>query len=155
MHLPHLRSFKNAPIVFITTCTHRREPLLAHPEIHEIAHDIWTQSAQLNGWFVGHYILMPNHVHLFACPQHDALPLPGWMQIWKTIAAKRINRALGRCGTFWQAEYFDRYLRSLRDYAQKWDYVALNAVRKGLVNHPEDWPYRGTIHDLRYHASRD
>jgi putative transposase len=155
MHLPHLPPFKNAPIVFVTTCTHRRQPLLAGAVAHEILHDIWTQSAHLNGWFVGHYILMPDHVHLFACPQQGAPALAGWMQIWKTIAAKRINRALGRKGAFWQADYFDRFLRSLKDYSQKWDYVALNAARKGLVTHPEDWPYRGTIHDLHYHASRD
>ena len=77
------------------------------------------------------------------------------MQRWKTIAAKRINQALNRNGSLWQADYFDRYMRSLGDYSQKWDYVRLNPVRKGLVAKSEDWPYRGTIHDLRYHGSRD
>ena len=155
MHLPHLRPFKNVSIVFITTCTHGRQLLLACPEVHETVRDIWTKSAQLNGWFVGHYLLMPDHVHLFACPQQDALLLAGWMQIWKSIAAKRINRVLGRNCALWQADYFDRYLRSLKDYSQKWDYIALNPVRKGMVINPASWPYRGVIHDLRYHASRD
>lgn len=118
-------------------------------------HDIWVNSVRLNGWFVGHYMLMPDHVHMFACPQQDALSLAGWMQIWKAIAAKRINRALGRSGALWQPDYFDRYMRSLKDYSLKWDYVALNPARKGLVANPEDWPYRGIIHDLRYHVSRD
>ncbi len=155
MHLPHLRPFENASIVFITICTHRRQPLLACPEVHETLHDIWNKSAQLNGWFVGHYLLMPDHVHLFACPQQDALPLAGWMQLWKVISAKRINQTLGRSGALWQADYFDRYLRSLKDYSEKWEYVALNPGRMGMVTDPADWPYCGIIHDLRYHASRD
>jgi REP element-mobilizing transposase RayT len=98
---------------------------------------------------------MPDHVHLFACPKPDALLLAGWMQMWKTISAKRINRILERSGTLWQADYFDRYLRSLKDYSQKWEYVAMNPIRKGLAERPEDWPYRGVIHDLRFHAARD
>ena len=155
MHLPHLRPFKNASAVFVTTCTHGRQPLLARLEVHEAVRDIWAKSAQLNGWFVGHYVLMPDHVHLFACPKPDALPLAEWMQLWKSIAAKRINRVLGRDGPLWQADYFDRFVRSLHDYSQRWDYVAQNPIRKGLAANPTDWPYRGVIHDLRYHGPRD
>ena len=154
MHLPHLRPFERAPIVFLTICTHGRQRLLASPPIHVAVHNVWARSAQLNGWFVGHYMLMPDHVHLLASPEPAARPLAAWMRAWKSISATRINHALGRNGTFWQADYFDRYLRSLDDYTQKWDYVALNPVRKGLVAKSEDWPYRGIIYDLRHHASR-
>ncbi len=155
MHLPHLRPFKNAPVVFLTTCTQGRLPLLACHEAHETLRDIWIKSAPLSGWFVGQYVLMPDHVHLFACPGPDALPLSRWMQIWKAIASKRINQTLGLKEALWQADYFDRYLRSLKDYSEKWEYVAMNPVRKGLVEIPGEWPYRSVIHDLRYHASRD
>jgi len=50
----------------------------------------------------------------------------------------------------WQADYFDRYLRSAESYSEKWQYVADNAVRAGLVNDAEAWPYRGTIHELMF-----
>ncbi|HEY8993990.1 MAG TPA: transposase [Lacunisphaera sp.] len=155
MHLPHLQPFKRASIVFLTTCTQGRRTLLACPEVHEVLRNIWQQSADRNGWFVEHYVLMPDHAHLFACPGHDALPLADWMQLWKAIAAKRINQAQHGRGAIWQPDYFDRFLRSLHDYSEKWQYVALNPVRKGLTETPEAWPYRGTIHDLRCHASRD
>ena len=155
MHLPHLRPFKNSSIVFITTCTHRRQSALACSEAHATLRGIWSKSAQLNGWFVGQYLLMPDHVHLFAYPGPDALPLAGWMQLWKSIATKGINRTTGRSGTLWQEDYFDRFIRSLHDYAQKWDYIALNPVRRGLILRAADWPYRGVIHDLRHHATRD
>src|ERR1700712_2802129 len=89
MHLPHLKPFENGRIVFITTCTHNREPLLASPEIHRVLREIWTKSAKLNGWLVGNYVIMPDHVHLFACPQADAISLPRWMQLWKAVTAKQ------------------------------------------------------------------
>jgi putative transposase len=155
MHLPHLLSFHRTPVVFLTTCTNGRQCLLAHPAAHLALHDVWEQSAIRNGWYVGQYVLMPDHVHLFACPAPGAVPMSRWMQIWKMITAKRINRSWERVGAVWQADYFDRYMRSPRDYAQKWEYVAANPVRKGLVPQAEAWPYRGIIHDLRHHASRD
>ena len=155
MHLPHLQPFDRTPIIFLTTCTHQRQPALACNEAHEVLRDIWSKSASLNGWYVGHYVLMPDHVHLFACPGMDARPLGGWMQLWKAISAKQINQVLGRKGTFWQTDYFDRFVRSVSDYSDKWNYVAFNPVRKGFATMPEEWPYRGIIHDLRHHTPRD
>ena len=98
---------------------------------------------------------MPDHVHLFACPSRAACSLSKWVQLWKTITAKRINVGLGRRGAVWQPDYFDRYLRSLADYEQKWAYVELNPVRQQLVSDYRQWPYRGVIHDLRCRKARD
>jgi REP element-mobilizing transposase RayT len=154
MHLPHLPAFQRTPILFLTVCTRGRQLLLADPTPHGILHDVWTRSADLNGWFVGQYILMPDHVHLFAQAGAEALPLAVWTRTWKSISATRINRSIGCSGAMRQPDYFDRYLRSLEDYRQKWEYVAQNPVRKGLVANADDWPYRGLIHDLRHRASR-
>ena len=150
MHLPHLPSFQQAPIVFLTACAADRHPLLANDTAHAILRDIWHRSAELNGWYVGRYVLMPDHVHLFARPAGDARPLPNWVRTWKSLSALRINRGLNRSGPAWQADYFDRYLRSRGDYDKKWQYVAANPVRMGLVVQADDWPYAGTLWDLQY-----
>ena len=91
---------------------------------------------------------MPDHVHFFARPEIEASPMAKWVQMWKGVSSRRIAKALGAQSPIWQAEYFDRYLRSSESYSQKWDYVEQNAVRDGLVRRAEDWPYRGVIHDL-------
>ena len=154
MHLPHLQPFDSRSVVFLTACVHQRHSLLACDRAHGILRDLWKKSAELNGWYVGQYLLMPDHVHLFAGPAPDARPLADWIRIWKSMGATRINQSLRRTGALWQADYFDRFIRSLDDYREKWAYVALNPVRRGLAAKPEDWPYRGVIHDLRFHASR-
>ncbi len=59
-HLPHLSSFRDNPIVFFTTCTRKRRKLLACAESHVILRGLWERSAERDGWWVGHYILMPN-----------------------------------------------------------------------------------------------
>src|SRR5947208_12127419 len=65
-HLAHVPSFRENPIVFFTTCTSQRRKILASPHCHTILREIWERSADRDGWWVGHYILMPDHVHFFA-----------------------------------------------------------------------------------------
>ncbi|CAN5631858.1 hypothetical protein BH20VER1_BH20VER1_28210 [soil metagenome] len=149
-HLPHVPAFADSPIVFLTTCTHRRRPVLAHADCLEVLRGLWERSADHDGWWVGHFILMPDHVHLFARPAREARPLASWVQMWKGVSSRKISAALGVKSPVWQAEYFDRFLRSSDNYSEKWDYVEQNPVRAGLVTAAADWPYQGTIHDLRF-----
>jgi len=149
-HLAHVSSFRDNPIVFFTTCTGRRRKVLACSQCHEILYEIWERSAAHDGWWVGHYILMPDHVHFFARPEIDARLMAAWVQMWKSVSSRRIAAALVIRQPIWQAEYFDRYLRSMESYSEKWDYVEQNAVRAGLVGTVEAWPYCGTITDLTF-----
>ena len=73
-----------------------------------------------------------------------------WVQMWKSVSSRRIAAALGIDPPIWQTDYFDRFLRSSESYSEKWQYVEQNAVRAGLVETMEAWPYRGTIHDLMF-----
>jgi hypothetical protein len=50
----------------------------------------------------------------------------------------------------WQRSGFHHRLRHARQYEEKWAYVRENPLRKQLVTRPEDWPYQGTIHPLRW-----
>ena len=147
-HLAHVPSFRENPIVFFTTCTSQRRKILASPHCHTILREIWERSADRDGWWVGHYILMPDHVHFFARPEIGARRMADWVQMWKSVSSRQIAAALSIDSPTWQTDYFDRYLRSSEIYSEKWHYVEQNAVRAGLVETIDVWPYRGTIHDL-------
>jgi putative transposase len=146
--LAHVPSYRDNPILFITSCTHDRRPVLAQAQCHKILREIWQRSAAHDGWWVGHYIVMPDHAHFFVRPEIGAAPMAQWIQMWKSVSSRRIAKALRISTPIWQADYFDRYLRSSESYSQKWDYVNDNAVRAGLEERAEDWPYHGIIHDL-------
>jgi REP element-mobilizing transposase RayT len=135
-------------IYFVTTCTSRRRPILASPEVSAILGDEWRAARERHGWAVGRYVIMPDHVHFFCSAELDAKPLPKFMQFWKQWTSKRMTRELKIIGRIWQAEFFDHLLRSSESYGQKWEYVRENPVRAGRVNDADDWPFQGEIEDL-------
>jgi putative transposase len=144
-HLAHVPSFRDNPIVFFTACTFERRKILASAKYEQILRELWQRSAEHDGWWVGSYVVMPDHVHFFARPAVDARSKPEWVGMWKSVSARRIAATL----SIWQPDY-DRYLRSSESYSEKWQYVEQNPVRAGLVGRVEDWPYRGTINDLMF-----
>jgi REP element-mobilizing transposase RayT len=46
-----------------------------------------------------------------------------------------------RGGKLWQPRFFDRVLRTVKEYNEKVEYIHLNPVRAGLVSRPEDWSH--------------
>jgi putative transposase len=132
-------------LVFLTAVTSQRRPLLASQGAFQILTEIWRSSGDLDGWYVGDYLLMPDHVHLFARGAIDAKPLASWVGSWKSVSSRRLKVTIGANPPIWQADYFDRFLRSRESYRDKWDYVALNPVRKKLCERPEDWPWKGRL----------
>ena len=50
-----------------------------------------------------------------------------------------------------QRDCWDRQLRTGESYAQKWEYVRNNPVRKGLVANVDEWPYQGELNVLHWH----
>ena len=144
-HLAHVTSFQPQPITFFTVVVFKRQNLLNNDTAHTALRGIWERSAERNGWFVGDYLLMPDHVHLFARPNSQADSIKSWVQLWKSLSARLLLKALSVKSPVWQEDYFDRYLRSTESYSQKWGYVRHNPVRAGLVERPEDWAYSGRI----------
>ncbi len=150
LHPPSLRRLDHVwiknPVYFLTACVAHRAPILATPTAHEILRDEWSSATTRHGWQIGRYVVMPDHVHFFACPLPASKPLPVFLHAWKQWTAKRILSALGRPAPLWQPRTFDHVLRQRESYAEKWTYVQQNPVRAGLALTAEGWPYAGHIH---------
>jgi hypothetical protein len=52
-------------LVFLNVCTANREAWLADPHLHATLVKVWKSATH---WEVGPYVLMPDHLHLFAWP---------------------------------------------------------------------------------------
>jgi putative transposase len=137
-------------VVFLTAVTSHRRPILANAAAFEILSIVWRRSAASDGWFVGDYLLMPDHVHLFARAALESKSLACWVGTWKSITSRHLKLWFNLRDALWQSDYFDRFLRSSDSYTQKWDYVAENPVRNGLCRSPNEWPWKGRIHDLKF-----
>ena len=134
-------------IVFLTVCTRAREPILAKAEIHDLLVEAWEKA---DSWVVGRYVILPDHVHLFASPYDSDSPgVEHWVSYWKSRVTRQWSGR--RVGSIWQRDVWDRQLRSGESYSQKWEYVRNNPVRHGLVQAADDWPFQGRLNDLAWH----
>jgi len=102
------------------------------------------------------YCIMPNHVHMLIGTWPQVTDEKGFLleyapsdyvqlhQIMKWIkggSAYWINQQLGRKGTLWAKDSFDRYIRTEAEWARTATYILDNPVKAGLVKQSEDWPF--------------
>jgi REP element-mobilizing transposase RayT len=141
-------SFERWPLYFVTACTADRRRVLANDSVHE-AFLRFAGNASARGAWVGRYVLMPDHLHLFVVVEDERIQLSGWIGSLKNSISK-VLRGRGEPSPHWQKGFFDHVMRGGESYSQKWDYVRANPVRAGLVETPEEWPFAGEIHQLDY-----
>lgn len=142
------RVFTDTPLYFVTLCTHARRPILADESSHAVFR-AFCAAGETHGIFVGRYVLMPDHMHLFVMFARGSVTLSSWVKSLKNTLSKKW-RATGISAPHWQKGFFDHVLRSSDSYSQKWDYVAANPVRAGLVARESDWPWSGLVHELAF-----
>ena len=112
---------------------------LGRPEIARVVEDALLyldgDHFQLLCW-----VVMPNHLHTLieTLPGH---PFGRVVKSWKNYSALTANRLLGRQGSFWARDYFDRYIRDDNHLAAVIRYIENNPVKARLVEKPEDWPF--------------
>lgn len=59
----------------------------------------------------------------------------------KVGSTLRINRMRSEKGPLWQGRYFDRVMRTMKEYRETVEYIHGNPVKAGLVRRPEDWKW--------------
>jgi putative transposase len=91
------------------------------------------------------YVVMPEHVHLLVNEPNRCL-LATVMQWLKQSVARTL--ALRAKEPFWQERYYDFNVWSERKFTEKLRYIHRNPVTRGLVAHPEDWPWSSFRHYL-------
>jgi putative DNA methylase len=111
------------------------------------------------------WAIMPNHVHVLV--EIWNTPLGEILKSWKSYTSKAANKILrggdgpspsfnSKAGgdklslprTFWEEDYFDRYLRDDDHHRRVVHYIESNPVKAGLAKTSEEWTcssarYRG------------
>jgi len=135
------------PFYFVTFNTRDRRLLLSNDALHKTLLAFARRASEHGAW-VGRYVVMPDHIHLFVRLAVET-ELTAWVQALKSMLGKELLR-LGHQKPHWQEGFFDHLLRSGESYEEKWEYVRQNPVRKGLCARPEDWPYQGEVTPLEW-----
>src|SRR5262249_12359976 len=107
-------------------------------------------------WDVLVAVVMPDHVHVLACPLPEGCgrwELGGLVHSVKSFSAHQITKQRkkqngcvvgppSRGSSFiWQDERYDRWMRDEDEIAEKWEYIVDNAVKAGLAELPERYPW--------------
>jgi REP element-mobilizing transposase RayT len=101
-------------------------------------------------WECQAYCLMPNHVHLLVRTPH--CNLPEGMQQLGTRYAMRFNRRHGFAGHVFERRYWATVVGRDEHLLELVRYIALNPVRAGLCEQPDEWrwsSFAATVSALR------
>ena len=86
------------------------------------------------------WTIMPNHVHVLFGISHEST-LSDIVASWKKFTARRCNQQLGRSGPFWQADYWDRFIRNDAHFESAIGYIDNNPVKAALARTQADWAW--------------
>jgi REP element-mobilizing transposase RayT len=99
-------------------------------------------------WYILHACtIMPNHVYaLFSLK--SANDLSEVIRNLKGSTAFYANKILQRSGIFWQREYFERIVKSKRQFEFVIRYTYRNPVKAGLCDDPFKWPWTRSSQEI-------
>jgi REP element-mobilizing transposase RayT len=104
--------------------------ILREPEIAKIVAD---SLSHFDGerYQLDDFVVMPNHVHVLVQPKdgHDLTDIVG---AWKSFTAKAINKQLGKTGSVWFDESYDRIVRDFNELVDVRGYIARNPMTAKL-----------------------
>jgi putative transposase len=137
---------------FFTVVTYERRPLFSEPAAVAMLRDAIDRVRERRPFVIEAQAVMPDHVHtLWTLPDGDRDYPTRWRLIkegfTKRYVALRgeveedIRRHLRGERTIWQRRYWERLVRSDRDFVAHVDYIHYNPVRHGLVRAARDWPH--------------
>jgi REP element-mobilizing transposase RayT len=130
-----------AHVFFITIDTPNRERFFDQPDFNRAIVRELQRLAKEKRCPVKIYCLMPTHLHLVMSA--GSISVVRWIALFKQRTQDLAEgRGLRR---LWQRSFYDHRLRPTEREADAIEYVRLNPVQAGLVRHPDDWPWIGSV----------
>ena len=133
---------------FFITCrlAHQRRTL-SDPEFESLAQAIAARR-KTHGFLLTAWVFLPDHWHAVIYPPAPAT-ISGVMESIKVSSTREVNRMRGEAGRLWQGRFFDRALRTVKEYGETLEYVHWNPAKAGLVKRPQDWRWSSLHQYLR------
>ena len=150
------RYYGQGHLHFLTFSCYRRLPLLKTVRARAIfLKELARVRDEMEFHLIG-YVVMPEHVHLLLSEPRRGTPSTVLQKLKLRVARKmRKRRRVVKAGqlrlpfeqqgealkAFWQARFYDFNVYSRGKKMEKLLYMHANPVIRGLVKHPEDWPW--------------
>ena len=100
------------------------------------------KSSALYGWSVRAWVVLNNHYHvLVTSPAGNAANLPGYVGSFHKWTARRWNTNDEQPGRRIWWNYWDRCIRTEKDFLARLKYILWNPVKHSLAETPHDCPF--------------
>jgi putative transposase len=134
------RSFAEGEVQHVIQRGNNREPTFAAEQDFAFYLDCLHRASTEHALVIHAYVLMTNHVHLLATPEHEH-SLPKTMQSVGRRYVQHFNYTYRRSGTLWEGRYRATLVHAERFLLTCMRYIELNPVRAGMVQRPADYPW--------------
>jgi putative transposase len=94
------------------------------------------------------YVLMPDHLHVLLRQAEDGDGVIKCMTDFKKMSSLRFKHPLGLPHGIWAAGYDDVAVPGLDAVRTKLRYILFNPVKRGLVDHPENYVWSSARNHL-------
>jgi len=130
-------------ICSVTVAVRERRPVFENGRAATDAVQVLRQLAERTGVLVYGYCIMPDHVHLVVSPS-GTCDVVTFVGRFKNLV-QRAAWKQGIVGAFWQASFWDHFVRADEQIERVVDYVLANPVRRGLVSRWQEYPFSGSL----------
>jgi putative transposase len=164
MRNPLKRYYGKGDLHFVTFSCYRRRPFLATARARNRFLKILDQVRIKHQFLLVGFVIMPEHVHLILNEPKGSSPSRVLQvlkqQISRSLRKKRKRGLTGQLSLkfatatdadkhFWQRRFYDFNVWSEKKLREKLEYMHANPVKRGLVKHPEDWPWSSWSHYVK------
>jgi REP element-mobilizing transposase RayT len=146
---------RDTPAYYLTSVTHNRLPIFQKDEIKKIVCDAFDEARRSAGLMIFAYVIMLDHTHVIT---DNAREMKDVLRFLNGISAKRVIDYLKQNGfesslaklriqereNKHKHSVYEHHPNAIRltgedAFMQKVNYIHLNPVRAGLVEHPDDY----------------
>ena len=86
------------------------------------------------------FVVMPDHLHLLLTV-NDGMTIEKAMQLVKGRFSYRLSREFGHKGEVWQRGFSEVQVLDRTSFDKHREYIAMNPVKAGLVDSPDQYPH--------------
>ena len=138
---------------FFVTCNRLRTRRILGGDDFEILARVIAERRAEHGFLLTAWVFLPDHWHaILALRPPRTISLI--VEAVKVSSTRRINTCQKESGRLWQGRFFDRALRTVKEYHEAVEYIHLNPVRRGPAARAEGWSW-SSVHEYGFEKISD
>jgi REP element-mobilizing transposase RayT len=135
-------AYRGEVSVAFTLCVQDRRNIFLNSSIIAPFIDILKSLVDRSDYIIPVYCVMPDHQHLIVTGTSQQADVLNFIKMYKQKTGYWLSRNLS---AKWQKDFYDHVIRKEEKLISIARYILDNPVRKSLVAHWDDYPFKGAV----------